>query len=68
MLRDRLRDFVRDVFDGQASSVVLSLVDDANLSADELRAIERRIADAEQPITAAADTAAPAKRAKKERK
>ncbi len=69
VLRDRLRDFVRDVFDGQASSVVLSLVADANLSADELRAIERRIADAEQPALADSepDVAARAKR-KKERK
>jgi len=63
VLRDRLRDFVRDVFDGQASSVVLHLVDDATLSPDELRAIERRIADAEQPAAAA-----PKPRAKKERK
>jgi predicted transcriptional regulator len=66
VLRDRLRDFVRDVFDGQASSVVLHLVDDATLSADELRAIERRIADAEQP--AAAPAPAPKPRAKKDRK
>jgi predicted transcriptional regulator len=70
VLRDRLRDFVRDVFDGQASSVVLSLVDDATLSPDELRAIERRIADAEQPAEAApaAHAHAPAKRAKKDKK
>ena len=64
VLRDRLRDFVRDVFDGQASSVVLHLVDDANLSADELRAIERRIADAEAPAAAVA----PVARTKKERR
>ena len=47
VLRDRLRDFVRDVFDGQAGSVVLSLVEDAALSKAELEAIEQRIADAE---------------------
>ena len=47
VLKDRLRDFVREVFDGQAGSVVLSLVDDESLSADDLKAIEQRIADAE---------------------
>ena len=47
VLRDRLRDFVREVFDGQAGSVVLSLVEDEALSKDDLEAIEQRIADAE---------------------
>jgi BlaI family penicillinase repressor len=47
VLGERLRDFVRDVFDGHADSLVLSLVEDASLSREELRAIERRIADAE---------------------
>jgi predicted transcriptional regulator len=41
VLRERLRAFVRDVFDGEASSVVLGLVEDESLSLDELRAIER---------------------------
>ena len=44
VLRDRLREFVRDVFDGQAGSLVLNLVEDESLSRDDLRAIERRIA------------------------
>jgi len=48
VLRDRLRDFVREVFDGEAESLVLNLVEDASLSRAELRAIERRIADAEK--------------------
>ena len=48
VLRDRLRDFVREVFDGNADSLVLNLVEDASLSRAELRAIERRIADAEK--------------------
>jgi BlaI family penicillinase repressor len=48
VLRDRLRDFVRDVFDGEAESLVLNLVEDESLSRAELRAIERRIADAEK--------------------
>jgi predicted transcriptional regulator len=48
VLRDRLREFVREVFDGNADSLVLNLVEDASLSRAELRAIERRIADAEK--------------------
>jgi len=48
VLRDRLREFVREVFDGQADSLVLNLVEDDTLSRAELRAIERRIADAEK--------------------
>ena len=48
VLRDRLRDFVREVFDGKADSLVLNLVEDASLSRAELRAIERQIADAEK--------------------
>ena len=42
VLRERLREFVREVFDGQADSLVLSLVEDETLSRAELRAIERR--------------------------
>ena len=48
VLRDRLRDFVREVFDGQAASLVLNLVEDESLSPADLRAIERRIAEAER--------------------
>lgn len=48
VLRDRLRDFVRDVFDGQAESLVLNLVEEHQLSRAELRAIERKIAEAER--------------------
>ena len=47
VLRDRLREFVREVFDGKADSLVLNLVEDESLSRDELRAIERRIVEAE---------------------
>jgi BlaI family penicillinase repressor len=43
VLRERLREFVRDVFDGRADSLVLNLVEDESLSRDELREIERRI-------------------------
>jgi predicted transcriptional regulator len=48
VLRERLRAFVRDVFDGQADSLVLRLVEDEALSREELREIERKIADAEK--------------------
>jgi BlaI family penicillinase repressor len=47
VLRERLREFVTEVFDGRADSLVLGLVEDETLSRAELRAIERRIADAE---------------------
>jgi len=47
VLRDRLREFVREVFDGKADSLVLNLVEDESLTREELRAIEQRIADAE---------------------
>jgi predicted transcriptional regulator len=47
VLRDRLREFVRDVFGGQADSLVMRLVEDESLTVEELRKIERQIADAE---------------------
>lgn len=47
VLRDRLREFVREVFDGQAESLVLNLVEERALSRAELRAIEQKIAAAE---------------------
>ena len=49
VLRERLRDFVREVFDGKADSLVLNLVEDETLTREELRAIERKIAEAERP-------------------
>jgi BlaI family penicillinase repressor len=49
VLRDRLREFVREVFDGKADSLVLNLVEDESLSREELKKIEQRIADAEAP-------------------
>jgi predicted transcriptional regulator len=45
VLRERLRAFVRDVFDGQADSLVLRLVEDDSLTREELREIEKRIAE-----------------------
>ena len=50
VLRHRLREFVREVFDGEADSLVLNLVEDESLSRDELRAIEKKIADAERGV------------------
>jgi BlaI family transcriptional regulator, penicillinase repressor len=47
VLRDRLRAFVRDVFDGDADALVLRLVEDESLSLDELRELERKIEAAE---------------------
>lgn len=58
VLRERLREFVRDVFDGQADSLVLRLVEDESLTRAELREIERRIADAEKKKDGEADKAA----------
>jgi len=48
VLRDRLREFVREVFDGKADSLVLNLVEDETLTRAELRAIERKIVEAER--------------------
>ena len=48
VLRDRLREFVREVFDGQAESLVLNLVEDDELTHAELKAIEKRISLAEK--------------------
>lgn len=48
VLRERLREFVREVFDGQAESLVLNLVEDESLTREELRKIEKKIADAEK--------------------
>jgi predicted transcriptional regulator len=47
VLRDRLRDFVRDVFDGEADALVMRLVEDESLSLNELRGIEAKIEAAE---------------------
>ena len=48
VLRERLRAFVRDVFDGQADSLVLRLVEDESLTRAELREIEKKIAEKER--------------------
>jgi predicted transcriptional regulator len=43
VLRQRLTDFVQTVFDGQAGDLVAHLVEDAQLSPDDLKRIERKI-------------------------
>lgn len=48
VLRDRLREFVREVFDGKADSLVLRLVEDESLSRADLAKIEKMITDAEK--------------------
>ena len=48
VLGERLRAFVRDTFDGEASSLVLRLVEDEALSREELREIEKKISAAEK--------------------
>lgn len=45
VLRERLRSFLSDVFDGDSQAMVLGLVADESLSLDELRAIERGLED-----------------------
>jgi len=57
VLRDRLRDFLHQVFDGEADSLVLRLVEDESLSLDELRDIERRIESAGEAGTDAPEAA-----------
>ena len=48
VLRDRLRDFVREVFDGEADALVMRLVEDESLSLSELKRIEKRVEAAER--------------------
>lgn len=42
-LKQRLREFIDTVFDGEADALVMQLIDDESLSAAELRKIEARI-------------------------
>ena len=48
VLRERLRDFVREVFDGKADSLVLRLVEDETLSRADLQRIEKMIAETDR--------------------
>ena len=51
VLRDRLRDFVREVFDGEADALVMRLVEDESLSLSELETIHKRVEAAEREHT-----------------
>jgi predicted transcriptional regulator len=44
VVRERLKQFIDSVFDGEAESLVLRLVEDESLSRDELRRIQQRLA------------------------
>lgn len=48
VLSDRLKQFLSTVFDGQAGELVLRLVEEADLSADDLKRIEARIEERER--------------------
>lgn len=43
VLRDRVSQFLKNVFDGQAGELVLRLVEEAELSAEDIRRIEAKI-------------------------
>ncbi len=48
VLGQRLKQFIAQVFDGQAGELVLKLVDEGDLSPEELRRIEKKIESLEQ--------------------
>lgn len=70
VLRDRLRAFLSDVFDGDSHAMVLGLVAEESLSLDELRAIEKNLEQAPAEAEASAEPTEPRPRAprKKERR
>lgn len=70
VLRDRLRAFLSDVFDGDSHAMVLGLVADESLSLDELRAIEKNLEQAPAETEAGAEPTEPRPRTprKKERR
>jgi len=53
VLNQRLASFVQTVFDGQAEDLVLHLVEESDLSADDLRRIEEKIQQRAQQEKAA---------------
>lgn len=52
VLRDRLKQFIDTVFAGNASELLLQLVDDETISAQDLRRIEAKIAAKEREAKA----------------
>jgi predicted transcriptional regulator len=60
VIGSRVRDFLQDVFDGKADSLVLHLVEDSALSAEELHAIKHIIATSASAATPGPATSPPA--------
>ena len=52
VLRARMADFLRTVFDGKVEDMVLQLAEEAELSAEDFRRIEAKIAKREKEIRA----------------
>ena len=50
VLRARMAEFLRTVFDGKAEDMVLQLAEDAELSAEDFRRIEAKIAKREKEL------------------
>lgn len=48
VIQQRIREFLQSVFDGQAGELVMRLVDDAELSPEDLKRLEERIAARER--------------------
>ncbi len=48
IIGDRIRQFIHQVFDGQAGELVLRLVEEAELSPDDLKRIEQQIEQRER--------------------
>lgn len=48
VIGDRIRQFIHQVFDGQAGELVLRLVEEAELSTDDLKRIEQQIEQRER--------------------
>lgn len=51
VLRDRIEQFVSTVFDGQAGELVLRLVEQAEISPEDLKRIEQKIEARENPAS-----------------
>ena len=52
VMRARMAEFVRTVFDGKVEDMVLQLAEDAELSAEDFRRIEAKIAEREKELPA----------------
>jgi predicted transcriptional regulator len=59
VVSERLKQFIDSVFDGEAESLVLHLVEDESLGPDELRRIQRRLGSDEEDAAPARAEAGP---------